>query len=456
MGGNVSQRGSWFIPSSVHSLFLSQLSPSTDTAVAVFLTFTCVTSVLGNGTSLLMFCRRRKKLRPPELMTINLALCDLGFSLLGTPFFIISCWSHAWVFGDTGCLWYGIQGFLFGIGSLLTTCLISLDRCLKICCLRYGQWIERRHVLLSLVLLWVYTCFWAVLPAFGFGSYGPEPYGTSCTINWWRIKTSLNDRIYIFLILMLCFGFPALTIVASYLIILLTVYRSNRTLASIPSASVTHSGKELRLAKIAAVVCASFLIAWLPYATISLISALIPREDQEASLHTVVEESSSANPPKILDVASLLNWTGTEYYRQIYYNPETRWSGSDINSASIASLTEPSSPKSAFPPLVTLIPAMFAKSHTVLNPLIYHIMNREFRYDMYAMIFGQEKAEKRRMSMNLERHSRKLSKQKRRESRSRGRFNSWVDTTSVGGETLTLTPWTLKATWRDTAALVER
>ncbi|KAL3059631.1 hypothetical protein OYC64_014270 [Pagothenia borchgrevinki] len=139
MGGNVSQRGSWFVPSSVHPLFVSQLSPRTDSLIAVFLTFTCVTSVVGNGTSLLMFCRRRKKLRPPELMIINLALCDLGFSLLGAPFFIISSWSHAWVFGDTGCLLYGIQGFLFGIGSLLTTCLISLDRCLKICCLRYGK-----------------------------------------------------------------------------------------------------------------------------------------------------------------------------------------------------------------------------------------------------------------------------------------------------------------------------
>nr|XP_033959334.1 opsin 9 [Pseudochaenichthys georgianus] len=434
MGGNVSPSGSWFVASSVHPLFVSQLSPSTDSLIAVFLTFTCVTSVLGNGTSLLMFCRRRKKLRPPELMIVNLALCDLGFSLLGAPFFIISSWSHAWVFGDTGCLLYGIQGFLFGIGSLLTTCLISLDRCLKICCLRYGQWIERRHVLLSLALLWVYTSFWAVLPAFGFGSYGPEPYGTSCSINWWRIKTSLNDRIYIFLIMMLCFGFPALIIVASYVIILRKVYRSSRTLASIPSASVSHSGKDLRVFQMAAVVCASFFIAWMPYTTISLISALIPSEDQEASLHSVVEESSSANPPKTLDIPSLLNWTATEYYRHIYYNPESRWSGVEMNSASIASPSEPSRPRSAFSPLVSLIPAVLAKSHTMLNPLIYHIMNREFRYDMYAMMFGQVKAEKRKMSTNLERHSRNLSKQKRRESKSKGRFNSWADTTSsVGG-----------------------
>lgn len=39
---------------------------------------------------LLVYCRKRNKLRPPELMTVNLAVCDLGFSLLGVPFFVTS------------------------------------------------------------------------------------------------------------------------------------------------------------------------------------------------------------------------------------------------------------------------------------------------------------------------------------------------------------------------------
>lgn len=37
------------------------------------------------------------------------------------------------------CRWYGIQGFVFGIASLLTTCLISVERCLKICSVKYGK-----------------------------------------------------------------------------------------------------------------------------------------------------------------------------------------------------------------------------------------------------------------------------------------------------------------------------
>ncbi|XP_051262060.1 opsin 9 isoform X2 [Dicentrarchus labrax] len=438
-----------------------------------------VVSLLGNGTVLLVYSRKRKKLRPPELMTINLALCDFGFSLLGAPFFIISSLCHAWVFGETGCLWYGIQGFVFGIGSLLTTCLISVDRCLKICCLRYGHWIERRHVSLSIVLVWVYTSFWATMPAFGFGSYGPEPYGISCTINWWSMRSSLNDRIYIFLILILCFGLPTLTIICSYLAILLTVYRSNRTLASIPSSFVSHTSKDLRLTKIAAVVCATFLVAWLPYATMSLISALIPIDDQEAegTLQTVMEEStgmafSSPNGPKIMDIPSLLNWTAEEYYRQIYYNPENKWSEvnnstsiTDLSDAMFRSKAEPMarSPQSlsSLPPVVSLIPAMFAKSHCVINPLIYQIMNREFRNDLYVMVFGQEMAKRRRAqgrkeslyesnegSINLsycQSWMRKRSypmslsvgiKNMNRGSSSGGRTDSWVNNISVGADAL--------------------
>uniref|UniRef100_A0A3B5AW62 Opsin-5-like n=1 Tax=Stegastes partitus TaxID=144197 RepID=A0A3B5AW62_9TELE len=374
MGRDGSQRGSWSVPASVQPPFVSTLPPPADVAVAVFLIFTGVVSVLGNGAVLLVSCRKRKKLRPPELLTVNLALCDFGFSLLGAPCFIISSLCHAWVFGEAGCLWYGIQGFVFGIGSLFTTCLISVDRCLKICCLRYGQWIERRHVFWSIALVWVYIVFWASLPAVGFGSYGPEPYGLSCTINWWRIRTSVNDRIYILLILTLCFGFPTLTIISSYVFILLTVFRSNRTLASIPSSVVSNSSKDLRLAKMAAVVCATFLLAWMPYATVSLISAL-------------TEAEPSAAAPDVLDASSPLNWTTAEFYRQVPHSAEDRADpGPALRSRSASSLH----------PVVTLIPAMLAKSHCMINPLIYQIMHREFRDDVYAMVFGREKANRRR------------------------------------------------------------
>ncbi|XP_062394533.1 rhodopsin-like [Sardina pilchardus] len=407
VGVNGTLRGAVSVPSSIPPFFRSQLSPSADLAVAVFLITTGVVSVVGNGVVLLVFGRKRKKLRPHELMTINLAVCDFGYSLLGAPFPITSSLSHAWVFGQTGCLFYGVQGFVFGIGSLLTTCLISLDRAFKICSIQYGQWIERRHASLSIVLVWIYTIFWGLLPVFGFGSYGPEPYATSCTINWWSMKSSLNDRIYIFLIMSLCFGVPTFIIITSYIAIMVTVYRSSRTLASIPSSTVTHSSKELRLTKIAAVVCSSFLVAWMPYAIVSLYSALTAKEEPGEYVGILTAEAGPTGQatPKLADFLafpSLLNWTSVENDTTIYETLDM-WSNSTlqtnfrpdsnpVSSAGSGSVvgTQSTRAVSSLPPEVTLIPAMFAKSHCMVNPFIYQIMNHEFRANVYNIFCGRD------------------------------------------------------------------
>ncbi|MBN3321215.1 OPN5 protein, partial [Atractosteus spatula] len=328
--GNSSTEGALTLP---HP-FLSRLSPSTDVGIAVYLSLTGVLSVAGNGVVLTVFSRKRSHLRPQELMAMNLAVCDFGYSLLGAPFLISSSLAHSWMWGHAGCVWYGVQGFVFGIGSLITTALISLDRCLKICSIRYGQWVESRHIGLLIVGVWLYTVTWALLPVFGFGSYGPEPFGTSCTIDWWRMRFSRTDRLYVGLIMTLCFGLSTLTIAGSYLAILIQVRRSGRSLAAIPSSAVTHFSKEMRLTKITAVICSTFLLAWTPYVIVSLYSAL-----------------------------------------------------GGIKGRSLSSL----------PPEVSVIPALLAKSHCVINPFIYQAMSKEFRADVSDLLLGGRRRRKRRI-----------------------------------------------------------
>ncbi|KAJ8005174.1 hypothetical protein DPEC_G00143900 [Dallia pectoralis] len=429
MGVNHSERDSVPVLSSITLGFHSHLSPSTDLGVAVFLIFTGVVSLVGNGTVLLVYCRK-KNLRPPELMTINLTICDFGYSLLGAPFIIISrvltrsvppvcilvCFpslSHGWVFGESGCVWYGWQGFVFGIGSLISTSLISLDRCLKICTLKYGQWIEKRHMCMTIGLGWFYTLFWASLPLLGFGSYGPEPFGTSCTINWWRMRSSLSDTVYVILILITCFSLPILVIVISYVAILLTVYRSSRSLTFI--ASTNHTSKDLRLAKIAAVVCSTFLLSWTPYAIVSLYSAMAPKEEpvgegawQRGWVYQGPGEYTGMGPsfPSISNFMDLLNWTSLENNGSVYYDSGEPWRDTaNLDSYSVSSSSTPGQegaevtgrlqPMSCLSPVMSLIPAMFAKSHCMINPLIYQITNKEFRADVYVILFGRLKRQRR-------------------------------------------------------------
>lgn len=170
----------------------------------------------------------------------------------------------------------------------------------------------------------------------------------------------------------------------------------------------------------AAVMCATFLLAWMPYATVSLISALVLRDNLEAeTLQNAMDESSamtltSPRTAKIPDIPTLLNWTATESYRQIYSNQNKNEGSatnmnltSDLNDTTFSFtlgreadlMTRSSHSFSCLPPVATLIPAMLAKSHCMINPFIYQIMNREFRNDIYVMVLGQKKAMRRKESL---------------------------------------------------------
>ncbi|KAK2497608.1 hypothetical protein MC885_008890 [Smutsia gigantea] len=232
-----------------------------------------ILSTFGNGYVLYMSSRRKKKLRPAEIMTINLAICDLGISVVGKPFTIISCFCHRWVFGWIGCRWYGWAGFFFGCGSLITMTAVSLDRYLKICYLSYGVWLKRKHAYICLAVIWAYASFWTTMPLVGLGDYVPEPFGTSCTLDWWLAQASVGGQIFILNILFFCLLLPTAVIVFSYVKIIAKVKSSSKEVAHFDSRIHSSHVLEMKLTKVAMLICAGFLIAWIPYAVVSVWSA---------------------------------------------------------------------------------------------------------------------------------------------------------------------------------------
>lgn len=155
-------------------------------------------------------------------------------------------------------------------------------------------------------------------------------------------------------------------------------------------------------------VCATFLLAWTPYATVSLMSALVRRGDQEAAAQIQdLAASDSRSAAAILDVPWLLNWTYSDFYRKSHHGPENSWREvNNMSSASLDSRVQQTSQRlpvlSSLPPVVSLIPALFAKSHCMINPLIYQIMNRDFRVAVHELVFGQEMTERRQMKRREE------------------------------------------------------
>ncbi|XP_055042971.1 opsin-5 [Misgurnus anguillicaudatus] len=253
--------------------FASKLSKEADIVAALYILIVGILGATGNGYVIYKTITRKNKLKPPEFMTLNLAVLDFGISVFGKPFFLVSSFSHRWLFGWVGCRFYGWTGFFFGCGSLITMTIVSLDRYLKICHLRYGTWFKRSHAILLVLFTWFYGAFWATMPLLGWGNYAPEPFGTSCTLDWWLAQASVSGQSFVMCMLIFCLVLPTGIIVFSYVMIIFKVKSSAKEISHFDTRNKNNNNLEMKLTKVAMLICAGFLIAWIPYAVVSVVSA---------------------------------------------------------------------------------------------------------------------------------------------------------------------------------------
>ncbi|KAL8613980.1 hypothetical protein ACOMHN_023215 [Nucella lapillus] len=117
---------------------------------------------------------------------------------------------------------------------------------------------------------------WAILPLLGWGAYDVKPFGTSCTLQW-----STPDKAYIPCVFAGCLLLPIGVMSASYGSILRNTSAAGRRLRKHHLGDVQHkyrrAKQELRLIKIIILMSVCFLLAWLPYAIVALISAYTPQ-----------------------------------------------------------------------------------------------------------------------------------------------------------------------------------
>lgn len=85
-------------------------------------------SILGNAAVLIAAAWRHSVLKAPELLTVNLAVTDIGMALSMYPLSIASAFNHAWIGGDPSCLYYGLMGMIFSVASIVTLAVMGLVR----------------------------------------------------------------------------------------------------------------------------------------------------------------------------------------------------------------------------------------------------------------------------------------------------------------------------------------
>ncbi|KAM8954120.1 opsin-5-like [Pelodytes ibericus] len=291
--------------------FVSKLHPIVDYGAGVFLLVIGILSIVGNLAVLTTAVKCSSHLKSPDLLSINLAVTDFGMAISMYPLAIASAWNHAWLGGDASCLYYALMGFFFGVASMMTLTAMAVIRYLVTSSPTSNRNIIKKKLIYILITcIWLYALLWAILPLLGWGRYGPEPFGISCTIAWADFQDSSNGFSFIVSMFTLCTLTPAVIIIACYSRIawrLHKAYQEIQNYDKIPNAAKV----ERKITLMAVLVSFGFILSWTPYAAVSFWSM---------------------------------------FHSSNY-----------------------------IPPVVTLLPCLFAKSSTAFNPLIYYMFSKTFR-----------------------------------------------------------------------------
>ncbi|XP_034383919.1 opsin 8, group member b [Cyclopterus lumpus] len=284
-------------------IYSSTLSSAVDIGAGCYLLFVAVFSIVGNLLVLVMAVKRSSRMKPPELLSVNLAVTDLGAAISMYPLAVASAWKHRWLGGDATCVYYAVAGFFFGIASIMNLTGLAIVRFIVSLNLQSpNEKIGWRKVKLLCLWTWLYALVWAVFPFVGWGRYGPEPYGLSCSLAWGHMK----HEGFSFVVSLFCLNLilPCVIIVFCYFGIAVKLYFTYRTSKShsnrIPNIVKLHR----RLLGIAVLMSLGFVVCWSPYAIVSMWSIL---------------HDSGSIPPEVSLLPCLFAKSSTVYNPLIYY-----------------------------------------------------------------------------------------------------------------------------------------
>ncbi|KAJ3609914.1 hypothetical protein NHX12_022008 [Muraenolepis orangiensis] len=252
------------------------LSEQGETAIGVYLLVLGWLSWFGNSLVIFVLFRQRASLQPTDFLTLNLALSDASISVFGYSRGILEIFN---LFKDDGYLitWIWtcqVDGFftlLFGLASINTLTVISVTRYIRGCHPNKAHCISINTIAISLICIWTGALFWSAAPLLGWGSYTDRGYGT-CEIDWSKANYSTIYKSYIVSILISCFVVPVTVMFSSYVSIIKSVKSTNAMSADGYLSS--HQRKvERDVTRVSIVICTAFILAWSPYAVVSMWSA---------------------------------------------------------------------------------------------------------------------------------------------------------------------------------------
>jgi len=277
-------------------------------------------SLFGNGMVILLFIKNRNLRTPANHLVVNLAFSDMCMMLSQFPFFAYNCFNGGvWMFSPFFCELYACLGSITGLCSIWSLAFISFDRYNVIVKGMSAAPLTIGKALGMILFCWLYAVGWSIPPFFGWGKYIPEGILNSCSFDY--LSKNFNLRSFGICIFIFDYVIPLLIIVLAYVFIVQAIIAHEK--------GMREQAKKMNVSNL--------------------------RSNTEANAQSA--EMRIAKVAMTNVALWLICWTpyAAVVVQGLFFDQR--------------SLT----------PLVSMLPALLAKSASVYNPIIYAINHPKFR-----------------------------------------------------------------------------
>ncbi|XP_064619636.1 visual pigment-like receptor peropsin [Lineus longissimus] len=242
-------------------------------ALGGYMAIASVLGMIGNALVVAAWITHRKLRAPSNAFLINLAISD--FSMLCTSGMLtsVALLMHCWPFSYVVCQFCGFFAYTTGLASLATHFFIAASRCELI--VHKSKVLAICSPVKVIPAIWVFALFWSTCPLIGWSGYARNQL--TCEIEW--DKPTPAYLAYIVCIFILVFVGPFMGMIICYILIVLEVVKSKRTVHGTLRQSKIIKPGDIRLVKMMLMMAIAFMTCWVPYAVVSFMKAFNLRDD---------------------------------------------------------------------------------------------------------------------------------------------------------------------------------
>ncbi|CAG5093960.1 Similar to BLOP: Opsin [Cotesia congregata] len=172
-----------------------------------------VMSFVGNGCVVWIFTTSKSLRTASNMFVVNLALFDILMAL-EMPLLIVNSFLERPVGWQLGCDIYSALGSVSGIGSAINNAAIAFDRYKTISCPIDGR-LNSKQAGVIIALTWFWTMPFTILPWMRvWGRYVPEGFLTTCTFDY--LSEDQDTKVFVGCIFIWSYCIPMTLIITFY------------------------------------------------------------------------------------------------------------------------------------------------------------------------------------------------------------------------------------------------